>query len=135
MCSLLPGLRADTPACSLLTCPPEVSPCRMLRCQRLCSGQRCAAGEDAERDARWLDIPSTRQLVALWQPFPENVCGCPVVTFPSLVRKLAVPQLLQASGAETPHFLCFLKEETSSPAAGLGKLNKVTQRLKGKRGI
>lgn len=70
-----------------------------------------------------------------WQPFPEHICGCPVVIPSSLVRKLPVPQLLQASGAESPRFLCFLEEDTSPPAGGLGKLNKVTQRLKGKRRI
>jgi len=78
-----------------------------------------------EGDARWLDVPATGQLAASWQPFPEHVCGCPVATLSSSVRKLAVPQLLWAAGAESPHFLCFLKEETSL-AAGLGKLNKVT---------
>lgn len=45
----MPGLLAEMPGCSLLTCPAEVSPRGKLRCQRLCSGQRCAAGEDAER--------------------------------------------------------------------------------------
>ena len=51
MCLLLvPGLLAEMPASSLLMCPPKVRPCgRMLRCQWLCSGQRCAVAEDAER--------------------------------------------------------------------------------------